>query len=218
MQFNHYQRLPLHKRIEGGYRMSHRSETGEKVTEIAEDLKIPRSTLYNLETKYAEDPSMVDKSRGGRPPKVNEHLERRIIRELNRDPLQSFIEITKSINMEIEEEKQISLNTVKNVAHKAGCSACMPLLKPPLDLHEKAARLNFRLTHQFKTMHFWRNVIFMDEVYIRLHPYDSRKRVWRQEGAFGPRACPPFIQIWRRRSYVLEMYLMDGCWTTYSHL
>ncbi len=31
-------------------------------------------------------------------------------------------------------------------------------------------------------MHFWRNVIFLDETYIRLRPKDSRERVWRQEG------------------------------------
>ena len=31
-------------------------------------------------------------------------------------------------------------------------------------------------------MHFWRNTIFMDETFIRLHHKDSRKRVWRQKG------------------------------------
>lgn len=182
MQPNHQQRLPVHKRVEAGYRMSHRSETGEKVTEISEDLGISRSALYSLENKYAEDPSMADKPRGGRPAKVDERLERRIIREIHRDPFQSSVEISNNVNMEIEEEKKISPNTVKSVAHQAGYSACRPLLKPPLNVDQKAARLNFCQIHQNKTMHFWRNVIFMDETYIRYHPRDSRKRVWRQEG------------------------------------
>ena len=82
----------------------------------------------------------------------------------------------------MEEEKQISDDTVQRIAHQAGYFSFKPLFKPPLGEDEKAARLRFAQLHQGRDMRFWRKCIFMDEVYVRLHPKDSRKRVWRQVG------------------------------------
>lgn len=177
-----YERIPLHLRIQAGHRMAHRGESGEKVVDIANDLKISRSHLYLLEAKFDEDPTMIDKHREGRPSKVDAHLERRIGRALKIDPYQTSSEIANDVNEEMEEEKKISSDTVQRTAHKLGYSACRPLLKPPLDEDQKAARLEFALFYQDRTMHFWRNTIFLDETFIRLHHKDSRKRVWRQKG------------------------------------
>ena len=77
---NNYERLPLHLRIEAGYRMPQRPYSKEKVTDISDDLNISRSHLYSLETKYKEDPTMADRPREGRPPKIDEYIERRVLR------------------------------------------------------------------------------------------------------------------------------------------
>ena len=182
MTSNNYERLPLHLRIEAGYRMSQRPYSKEKVTDTSDDLNISRSHLYSLETKYKEDPTMADRPREGRPPKIDEYIERRVLRDIHINPFQTSVEMASHVNAEMEEEKQISEGTVKAIAHMHGYSACRPLHKPPLDSEEMASRLEFCQTHQNRTMHFWRNVIFVDETYIRLEPKDSRKRVWRQEG------------------------------------
>ena len=60
--------------------MSQRKVTGEKVTHIAQDMNINRTHLYSLEDKYAKDPTMQDKERPDRPLKVDERLERTIVR------------------------------------------------------------------------------------------------------------------------------------------
>ena len=90
----------------------------------------------------------------------------------------------------MEEEKQVSSSGVKDLAHKNGYNAYRPLLKPPLDPDKKKERYEFALMYQYKTMHFWSHVIFMDETVVRLYPQDSRKRVWRQE---GERLAPEYL-------------------------
>lgn len=182
MNPNTYERIPLHLRIQAGYRMAHRLEHAERVTDIATDLNISRSHLYVLEEKYAEDPTMVDRPRDGRPPKVDDHLARRVIREMTTDPSLTSTTIARLVNEEMEEEKQISSDTVQRIAHEAGYFSYKPVYKPPLDDDRKADRLQFARLHQDRTMHFWRSTIFMDETFIRLHPKDTRKRIWRHQG------------------------------------
>ena len=58
----------------------------ETVAEISNSMGISRSHLYSLEDKFIEDPSMVDKPRDGRPLKVSDRTERRIVREIQRIP------------------------------------------------------------------------------------------------------------------------------------
>lgn len=177
---NHY--IPLETRVEAGYRMAHRHEHHEKVVDIADDLRISRKHLYNLEEKYDEDQSMVDKPRDGRYPKVDDRTERIVLREIRNNPHITSTQISADYNQGMEVEYQISDDTVQNIAHKAGYFSYKPLFKPPLGEDEMTDRLEFAQLYQDRTMHFWRNCIFMDEVYIRLHPKDSRQRVWRQKG------------------------------------
>ena len=86
MDQNQNHTIPLATRIEAGYRMAHRHEHAEKVIDIGDDLNICRKHLYNLEAKYNEDQSMMDKPREGRPPKVDDRLERRVLQEIRIDP------------------------------------------------------------------------------------------------------------------------------------
>ena len=84
-----YSRIPLHKRVEAGLRMAQRSQTREKASEISTEMNISLSHLYLLEKKYNQESSMVDEEREGRPGKFDERFERRVIREIKKDPFQS---------------------------------------------------------------------------------------------------------------------------------
>lgn len=138
-----FQFIPLHRRIIAGQRMVLRKQSGETVTRISSSLNISRSHLYVLEQKYIEDPSMQDKARGGRPPKVNEYLRRRVIRELQKNPFKSAAILTHELNEQIEEEKQISVSTTKRIAKGRGLIAYRPCYKPPLDRRQVQRRLDF---------------------------------------------------------------------------
>jgi transposase len=174
--------IPQYKRIQAATRMNTRARNQETAVGIAQDLEISRSQLYELQSKSIQDPTMADRQRSGRRKKVDEHLERRIIRSIQYDPFQSSQEIANAVNVGLEEENQISASTVRNVAHAAGYKAYRPLPKPPLEQHHVDDRLHFAERYEDRTMHFWRNCIFMDETFVRLHPKDSRERVWRQVG------------------------------------
>src|SRR4051812_15043336 len=103
--------IPIHKRVEAEVRMGLRFESGETVTGIAADLDISRQHLYRLEDKYYNDPSMADKERSGRLSKVDPYMEERILREVKKDPFESYTHIAEGINMGMEVENQISSRT-----------------------------------------------------------------------------------------------------------
>ena len=155
--------------------MRHRNENSEKVIDIVNDLSILRSHLYSLETKYVSDPTMIDEHRAGCPPKVDERLERRTTREIKFGPYLTSNEIARHVNEQIEDEKQISSDTVQRIAHKFGYYAYRPQTKPPIDEDQKTARAQLARLYRERTMHFRRNTFFIDETFIRLHPKDSVK-------------------------------------------
>jgi len=79
-----YEQIPIRKRIELAIRMKSRFKNQESVAQISEDTGVSRSHIYLLEDKYNEDLTMTDKRRQGRPPKVDDKLKRRIIREIKK--------------------------------------------------------------------------------------------------------------------------------------
>lgn len=154
----------------------------ESVAQISEDTGFSRSHLYLLEDKYNEDPTMADKRREGRPPKVDDRLKRRIIREIKKKPFESSYEIMNSINQGIKEEEKICSGIIRSTSLKDGLIASRPLSKPFLTEEHINLRLDFAKKFQNKTSHFWMNVIFMDESFLRLVRDDSRLRVRRRQG------------------------------------
>jgi len=48
---------------------------------------------------------MVNKPKSGRPKKIDQNFERRIMREIKKNPFQSSSKISKAVNNQIEEEK-----------------------------------------------------------------------------------------------------------------
>jgi len=182
MNNNSYERIPLSKRIEAALRMRNRFKVKETVAEISNSMGISRSHLYSLEDKFIEDPSMVDKPRDGRPLKVSDRTERRIVREIHKDPFETSYEVMNSINQGMEEDNQICSGTIRGVALKNDLQACRPLAKPFLTEDHIKLRLAFAEKYKDKTSHFWMNVIFVDESYLRLFHNDSRKRVRRHKG------------------------------------
>ena len=158
-----YQRIPVHIRIQAAIRMKNRFKNRESVAQISEDMHISRSQLYLLEDKFNEDPTMVDKPREGGPRKVNERMERRIIREIEKNPFQSSNDVKDNINVGLKEEETICSGTVRTVAIRNDLVARRPLAKPYLTPEHIRLRLEFAERYQDRTTRFWLNVIFMDE-------------------------------------------------------
>ena len=90
--------------------MAHRKESGEKVSNISSELSISRSHLYILEEKYKNDPEMRDKRRDGRH---DERIVRRVIQACKSKPFGRSVLLTREINQNLDEQKQISNTTFK---------------------------------------------------------------------------------------------------------
>jgi len=151
--------IPLHLRIEVGRRMATRKETKEKPSEISTETGISYSHLFSLEAKYKKDPSMVDAARPGRPKKNDERTERRIVRNVLKNPFESGAKLVKNINTEMEEELQISTRSFNRVALNKGLKSCRPYYKFRLTPDHIRDRLLYAKKYKDKDMMFWRNVL-----------------------------------------------------------
>lgn len=182
MNENSHHYIPQHLRIAAGLRMTLRWKNKESVADISRETGISRSHLYILEKKYLDDPTMEVEERPGRPRIYDEHTERRIVRQINKDPFESASCIVKDINTGMEEEKKISTRTFYRIAHKKGLRSYRPYYRFDLTPDHIEARLTYALNYQNKDMRFWKNVLFADEIKLRLGDKDKRKRARRLRG------------------------------------
>ena len=63
-----------------------------------------------------------------------------------------------------------------------GLKVYRPCYKPFLTPDHIRERLAFAKEYQNRTNRFWCNVLFVDEIFLRLHPKDTRLRVRRRRG------------------------------------
>jgi len=131
------------ERAEAGCRMALRHETRESVVTISQELNVSMKHLYSLERKREIDPEMKDLRRAGRPAKVNEALQRRIVRSIMEKPFATSTDLTNELNMGLPHEDQISARTFRRVALNKGLKACRPAFKPPITSKQAEARLDF---------------------------------------------------------------------------
>ena len=93
---SHY--IPLHERYLATAMMNPRNITGKSVAEIHRETQISRNQLYLLESKYQEDPKMEDLERTGRPRKVDDRIERRIVRAVEKEPFKDSLKLVREAN------------------------------------------------------------------------------------------------------------------------
>lgn len=149
------------------------------MTEMANQLRISGSHLYELERKYQEDPTMADSERPGRPPKITERGESRILNLVRNQSFESATQLTSQYNDGMDEENQIIVSRFKEAALVNGLYARKPSKKPLLQARHLELRLAFVQDYVHKDMRFWRFVLFADESSIQLHSTDNRQRVRR---------------------------------------
>ena len=176
MEENQTRRIPIPKRIQAAVRMTQRTETGETTAEISRDMGISQKHLRTLETKYHQDPSMMDIERPGRPPKITPQLKRRIKREINKNPFASSLKIARDVNTGLQENKQIAPSTIRLHAIKNDLRCYRPAIKPYLTSKQKKERLSFAKQYLEKDMRFWGKVLFTDECQVLLDAIDRQVR------------------------------------------
>jgi len=180
IETSHY--IPQDLRAIAGWEMTNRADSGKKVTQISKELNISYSHLYNLEKKYQCDPTMADAERLGRPPKIDERSERRMLRSVRTRPFEKATVLTREYNLGIEEESKVSVTRFREIACQNNLAARRPSHKPFLKEDHIANRLAFAQQYVDRDMRFWRNALFADESRIEVRPSDKRILVRRPDG------------------------------------
>ena len=75
---------------------------GKSLKEIGEILNLSKSTVQVIVKNFETTGSYENKLRSGRPPKLNERIQRRILREINEHPMENAVCIVKGIEKDYE--------------------------------------------------------------------------------------------------------------------
>lgn len=154
------------------------AQLGKKAKELSEMFNVSLRTVYNIINRAEKENRIDYKPQSGRPKKLSERNERRLIKKIIDNPRTS----TRSLAAELNKEAgvAVSYNTIRNtlIAHKY--SSRISRKKPLLSSINVEKRLSFALKHVNEPNDFWSDVIFCDETKIMLYYNDGPNRVWRQ--------------------------------------
>jgi len=137
-------------------------------------------TILNLKKKYEETSKVEDKQRSGRPRKLNERNERTIIRRLMTNECSNAVQLKKSL--QINDEINVSSNTVRRALKRNGLSARVKRKKPLLSKKHRENRLKFAKRFKDWTVSDWNRVVWSDESKFQIFGSDGREYCWKRQG------------------------------------
>lgn len=165
---------------------------GEGYTAISKRFMVSRTAVRCIIAKYKETKSVKNKPGRGRKRKISKTLERKIIRDVNKNPRTS----AKTIVAELASSGlDVSRKTVVRALHRGGLKGHRPRKTPLLSRRHVKARLNFARDNLKHEGHFWESVLWSDETKLELFGHMDAAFVWRRKGeAFNPKNTVPTVK------------------------
>lgn len=153
------------------------STNGKPVREIADLLKIAKSTVFNIIKRFRED-QIDSKERSGRPKMLSKHDERWLIRKVTIDPRISAPKLA----VEVSEvcKKVVSAQTIRRTIKSHGFNGRIARKKPFISETNRKKRVKFAQDHEHHGDSFWNHVLFTDESKFNIFGSDGRVNVWRK--------------------------------------
>lgn len=137
-------------------------------------------TILNLKKKYEETSKVEDKQHSGQPCKLNEHNERTIIRRLMTNECSNAVQLKKFL--QINDEINVSSNTVRRALKRNGLSARVKRKKPLLSKKHRENQLKFAKRFKDWTVSDWNRVVWSDESKFQIFGSDGREYCWKRQG------------------------------------
>lgn len=157
-------------------------KNGLSQKDISVQLTINKSVICRIIKRYRERGSVNTAPRSGRPRKITQKNENRILRLIKSDPFMSASTIINELNLEV------SSRTVQRQLVKNRLLTRRPAKKPLLSKKNRMARLAFARKHINWDVKKWKTVLFSDESKFNLVDSDGMCHVRRPEGKrFDPR-------------------------------
>jgi len=161
-----------------------------KTGKIAEEFGLPSSTVSTIIQRFKEDPNDItgaSKKRAGRPPVIEPHGQRRLLRITMKDRGLPLQELTQNYNM--ASQKPVSSSTVRNYLYNAGIERSKAVKKPFLRPPNIDKRLQWCKERESWTAEDFRKVLWSDESTIELGKLNKDVYVWRREGERYKKEC-----------------------------
>lgn len=169
-------------------------ENGPKTyAKLAEKYHLPKTTVFDIISRYKRSGRIEDAKRTGRPPALTERESREIVRQVKGDPFKS----TPKLQVEIKERfgKDVCCRTIQNYIRKEGFRARMARKKPLISKRNQRRRLEFARKYSKKPVSFWNSILWSDESKINLFGSDGAHKVWRKPNeALKPRNLIPTVK------------------------
>lgn len=129
---------------------------GKTVREIAKLVGRSSSTVQNIIGRYRNENRITNKSREGQGKILNDREERRILKEVNKNPFKT----AKELNVFVKEslKKDVCNETIKNVLRRHGLNGRIARKKPLTSRKNKEVRLKFAKEYLLKNSDFWNTV------------------------------------------------------------
>lgn len=171
----------------------------ERVTqkEIARRVRCSQSCVSKIIKRNKEQGSPSVQARSGRPRKTTKAMDRRIVRECQKNRQSTSTEIRNQLLV------PVSTSTVRRRLIAVGLRARRPKKKPLLTSKMRKARLAWAKEHESKDLEFWKSVIFSDESRFNVGRNDAVQYVRRRSGEAYKQRClvptvkhPQAIMVW----------------------
>jgi len=154
-------------------------EEGYTAREIASKIGCKsHATITRLKKKYEETGKVVNKPGAGRPRRLNVRDERNIVRRLLTNECSNAIEIQKSLK--INDNVEVSSNTVRRALRRNGLVARVKRKKPLLSKKHREQRLRFAKRHKDWTVNDWSKIVWSDESKFQIFGSDGRQYCWKR--------------------------------------
>ncbi|CAF3067452.1 unnamed protein product, partial [Rotaria sp. Silwood2] len=155
---------------------------------IATDVGISKTSVQRALEIFEEIGGFRDRSRSGRPKKLNERNVR-MLKPLAKDDdnRSSARELMVKLNESLD--KPICRRTIINYLQKCGYEYKIKIEKPFLNKENRKARLQWCLEHSNWTVDEWKKVLFSDESTFYVIKRKSETKIWRTKDEQWKEGC-----------------------------
>ena len=127
---------------------------------ISRDLNVPVFTVHNVIQKFTAHGTAANLPGRGRKRKIDERLQQRIVRIVNKEPRST----SKQIQADLQTQgTTVSARTICHHLNEMRWYDRRPRRTPLLTQRHKKARLEFVKTYLRKQKSFWENVMWTDQ-------------------------------------------------------
>ncbi|KAL0166161.1 hypothetical protein M9458_038005, partial [Cirrhinus mrigala] len=159
---------------------------------ISKDLNVPVSTVRNIIKRFTAHGTVANLPGRGRKSKINEKLQQRIVRMVDKEPRLT----SKQIQADLQTQgTTVSARTVCHHLNEKGRYGRRPRRTPLLTQRHKKARLEFAKTYVTKPQSFWENVLWTDKTKVELFGIGHHGTVYRKRNeAFKEKKTVPTVK------------------------